>query len=417
MIMATARRVILHMIPFAGYDRGLLSGIARYSQIHGPWAFYVAGDNPGVPLPVPESRSGDLAGLDFLWGSMGNRSFPDLRQWKATGIIGRIQTPRLARRISASPLPVIWIDLSAEQLARRKRGPMVSEIRADSHTAGRLAAEHFLERGFRNFAFCGYEGRLWSLRRQEGFCGRLGEAGFPCDVYEPPSPQRNLSWDLERPQVIAWLQSLPKPAAVMACNDNRGRHLLEAGHDANLKIPDELAVAGVDNDEMICNLSNPPLSSVALNLESAGYQAAEHLDALMDDPKLPPRQILVEARWMITRRSTDVFAVEDAHVAAALRFIRTHAQTPIDNDDVVAQSGVSRRNLEIRFLKNLGRSIRQEIQRVRLARTKQLLAETNLSAEKIAALAGFSSLAYLSGVFHREEGITLSQFRQKTTLP
>jgi LacI family transcriptional regulator len=222
---------------------------------------------------------------------------------------------------------------------------------------------------------------------------------------------------LEQPRVIAWLKSLPKPVAVMACNDNRGRQILEAGHDANLEIPDELAVLGVDNDEMYCMLSNPPLSSVAMNLENAGYQAAEYLDTLMDDPKLPPRQIPVEARWVVSRRSTDVFAIEDPHVAAALRFIRSHSQNAIDNDDVVSQTGISRRGLEIRFLKSLGRSIRQEIQRVRLAQTKHLLAETNLSAEKIAQLAGFNSLAYLSNVFRREEGITLTHFRRQNTLP
>jgi LacI family transcriptional regulator len=415
--MATARRVVLLLIPFAGYDRGLLGGIARYSQVHGPWAFYLSGDYPGVPLPISESHSGELVGLEYLWGSMGNTTLPNLRRWGATGIIGRIQTPQLARRISATRLPVIRIDLSAEQISQHGGDSVVSEIRADSCAAGRLAAEHFLERGFRNFAFCGFEGRLWSDRRQEGFCERLQEAGFSCNIYEPLPRKRNLSWNLEQPRVISWLKSLPKPIAVMACNDNRGRQILEAGHESNLQIPDELAVVGVDNDEMICNLSNPPLSSVALNLESAGYQAAKFLDDLTDDPKLPPRQIMVEARWVVSRRSTDVFAIEDPHITAALRFIRAHAHDSIDNDDVVAQTGISRRGLEIRFIKTLGRSIRQEIQRVRLARTKQLLAETNLSAEKIAALTGFSSLAYLSNVFRREEGMTLTQFRLRTTLP
>jgi LacI family transcriptional regulator len=415
--MATARRVVLLLIPFAGYDRGLLGGIGRYSQVHGPWAFYLSGDYPGVPLPVSESHNGELVGLEYLWGSMGNTTLPNLRRWGATGIIGRIQTPQLARRISATRLPVIWIDMSAEQLARHGSDSSVSEIRANSHAAARLAAEHFLERGFRSFAFCGFAGRLWSDRRQEGFCERLAEAGYSCNVYEPLPRKPNMSWNNEEPRVISWLKSLPKPIAIMACNDNRGRQLLEAGHDANLQIPDELAVVGADNDEMICNLSNPPLSSVALNLESAGYQAADFLNALMDDPKLPPRQIPVEPRWVVSRRSTDVYAIEDPHVAAALRFIRTHAQSSIDNDDVVAQTNISRRGLEIRFVKNLGRSIRQEIQRVRLERTKQLLAETNLSAEKIALLTGFNSLAYLSNVFRREEGITLSQFRQQSTLP
>jgi LacI family transcriptional regulator len=154
-----------------------------------------------------------------------------------------------------------------------------------------------------------------------------------------------------------------------------------------------------------------------MNLERAGYQAAEFLDALMDNPKLPRRQIPVEPRWVVSRRSTDVFAIEDPHVAAALRFIRSHAPSAIDNDDVVAQTKISRRGLEIRFAKSLGRSIRQEIQRVRLERAKHLLAETNLTAEKVARLTGFNSLAYLSNVFRREEGKTISQFRVQSALP
>jgi LacI family transcriptional regulator len=294
---------------------------------------------------------------------------------------------------------------------------MVSEIHADSQGAGRLAAEHFLERGFRHFAFCGYAGRSWSDRRGEAFCQRLQEAGHTCHVYEPSSRKRNIAWNEELPRVVAWLKGLPKPVAIMACNDNRGRQILESCLGAHIQIPDETAVVGVDNDEMVCGLSNPPLSSVALNLEGAGFRAAELLDTLMENPKLPPRQIPVEARWVVCRRSTDVLAIEDPHVAAALRFIRSQAHKPLDIGDIVPQSGISRRGLEIRFQQILGRSIRQEIQRVRLVRTKQLLSETNLSAEKIAVLSGFGSSAYLRNVFHREEGITITEFRQRMATP
>ncbi len=217
--------------------------------------------------------------------------------------------------------------------------------------------------------------------------------------------------------VASWLESLPRPVAVVACSDIRGRQVLEAAVTQGLAVPDDVAVCGVDDDPMVCNLTNPPLSSVAFNLEQAGYRAAELLAGLMSGSVRAPRRIMVEALWVVARRSTDVFATDDRHVGKALRFIRDHAKQPISVDDVVEHAGPSRRGLEIRFREILGRSIRTEIQRARLSYTRQLLLETNLPAERIAALVGFSSLQYLSNVFRRETGMTLTQFRRRMRMP
>ena len=415
--MTETPRVVLMMVPFAGYDRGLLEGFARYTQLHRPWVFYLSGDYPEVPLPASDSLSGKFTGLEYVSGVLAATPLPSLRRWKATGVIGRIHSARIARKILAAGLPLIGIDLSQRQLAGEGPLSTISEIRADSARAGRLAAEHFLERGFRHFAFCGYAGRDWSQCRRQGYCERLTAAGFSCDVYQPARRQRGLSWQWEQPMVTSWLKSLPKPVAVMACNDIRGRQLLEAGLLAGLTVPDDVAVVGADDDHLICNLSNPPLSSVAFNLEQAGYQAAELLDGLMSGKIQQPRRVTVEALWVIPRRSSDVIALEDRHVATALRFIRDRAKQPIGVADVAKEAGISRRSLEIRFRRALGRSIRGEIQRVRLRHTKQLLLETNLPAQRIAALAGFSSLAYLSNVFRREVGMPLAQFRRRMRVP
>lgn len=405
------------MIPFAGYDRGLLEGISRYAQLHGPWVFFLSGDYPEVPLPTPDSVSGKFVGQEYMSSVVQNVSLPDLRRWGVDGIIGRIQSAKMAEKLLASGLPIIGIDLPEEQFARHNLLPKVSEVRADSQKAGQLAAEHFLERGFWNFAFCGYEGRVWSRHRQEGFCARLAEAGFSCQIYQPPSMKQGLSWKRELPSVTAWLKSLPQPVALMTCNDLRGRQVLEACLLAKLNVPEKVAVVGVDNDSLVCNLSNPPLSSVAVNLSQAGYQAAELLDGLMRRKQHRPERLLAEALWVVPRRSSDVIATEDVHVAAALRFIRDHAREPIGVDDVVEAAGVSRRGLEIRFQQVLGRSIRGEVERTRLALTKQLLVETNLSGERIAELSGFCGLSYLSTVFRRDSGMTLTEFRRRMRLP
>jgi LacI family transcriptional regulator len=203
----------------------------------------------------------------------------------------------------------------------------------------------------------------------------------------------------------------------MACNDVRGRQVIEAALAANLRVPDDVAVVGVDEDRLLCDMAYPPLSSVVLNLDRAGYQAAELLHGQMSGTIREPQRIPVEALWVMARRSTDIVAVEDRHLAAALRFIRDNFQQPITTDDVVGQLPISRRGLEIRMKRILGRSIHEEIQRSRLSWSKKLLVETELPAEKIAALSGFSSLSYMCSVFHRELDTTPAQYRRQFRAP
>jgi LacI family transcriptional regulator len=414
--MTKTPRVVLLMAPFAGFDRGLLEGISRYTQLHGPWMFYRPNDYPEVPWAASESVGGSLHGQEYL-SAGGGGLLRRLRQWKATGVIGRILNAATARKILACGLPAIGIDLPRSKGVRKGSLAKISEIRTDSHQAGCLAAQHFLDRGFRHFAFCGFAGRDWSDRRREGYCQRLQKAGCSCEVYRPVRPKRLLSWEEEQPGVVAWLKTLPTPVGVMACNDDRGRQVLEASLLAGLGVPDDVAVVGVDDDQVICNLSNPPLSSVVFNLAQAGYRAAELLEGLMAGKIRGPQEVVVEPLRVVARRSTEVIAVEDRHVARALRFIRDQVRQPIGVDDVVKAAGISRRGLEIRFRRALGRSIRSEIQRVRLAFVRQLLSETNLPAQRIAELAGFSSLPYLSNVFHREVGFTPAEYRRRSRSP
>ena len=190
--------------------------------------------------------------------------------------------------------------------------------------------------------------------------------------------------------------------------------MLESCLLAGLKVPEDVAVVGVDNDHLFGNLSNPPLSSVALNLSKAGYGAAELLDQLIHGKVRKPREVLIDPLWVVPRRSSDVIASDDSHLAAALRFIHQHAKEAIGVKNVVRQAGISRRGLEIRFQTILGRSIRAEIERVRLESDKQLLVETNLSVERIAALTGFCSLSHLGSTFRGDTGMTPGQYRRRT---
>jgi LacI family transcriptional regulator len=372
-----------------GYGRALLRGVVRYARLHGPWAFYIT--------------PGDL-----------RQVLPKMEEWGGTGIIARIETPQMAKAVLASKLPVITLDLNQEQLAPDNPLSQLPEVCPDSHKAGRLAAEHFLERGFRHFAFVGVWGDLpWAVRRGEGFAERLREADMTCNEFPVPQAAPNRRWGREQAILGHWLRALPKPVGVLACDDDRGRQVLEACRIAGLQVPEDAAVVGVDNDELLCELSDPPLSSVALNAEQAGYEAAALLDGLMSGRIRKPRRILVEPFGVVTRRSTDVLAMEDRQVARALRLIQDNAARAIGVVDVVLHVGCSRRTLELRFRQILGRSVNREIQQARLERARRLLAETNLSVGRVAEISGFGSANYLIRLFHRRVGLSPAAYREQ----
>lgn len=284
------------------------------------------------------------------------------------------------------------------------------QLTSDSEGAVRLAVEHLLEKGLRHFAFVGIAGKVWSDRRQQAFVQQIAEAGHEAHVYHCASRCRP-PWSREQAAMSRWLAALPKPVGVLACNDDRGREVLAACRQARLRVPEEVAVIGVDNDELLCDLSDPPLSSVALGAERAGFEAAALLDGLMAGRVKKPQRLVAAALGVVARRSTDVLHHEDPDVAAALRFIHDNAGQPIRVYDVVADSGDARRTLEIRFRQALGRSIHTEIQRTRLERARQLLLETDLPLPKVAQACGFGSPSYLASVFHRNLGVTPIKYR------
>ena len=233
------------------------AGIARYARLHGPWAFYLT---PGDLFQV----------------------LPKMEEWGGTGIIARIETPEIARAILTTRLPVIALDLKRDQLAADNPLSRLSEVCPDSHQAGRMAAEYLLAKRFEQFAFVGVaDDPPWSTRRQEGFAQCLATAGFSCHDYPLPRSSRERQWSREQPRMVRWLQSLPKPLGLLACDDDRGRQVLTACRVAGIQVPEDMAVIGVDNDEVLCDVSDPPLASVALDTEKAGYEAAALLDGLM----------------------------------------------------------------------------------------------------------------------------------------
>jgi LacI family transcriptional regulator len=275
-----------------------------------------------------------------------------------------------------------------------------------------MAAEHLMECGFSHFAFCGFDHFTWSQQRCASFRQTVERSGTPCYIYRQSQPGEAQSWTREYASIIDWLAGLPKPLGLMACNDDRGQQILEACKIAGYSVPEEIAVVGADNDQLECALTAPPLSSVSLNLEKAGYQTADAMDKLLQGKKTD--DIIVDPIQVVRRQSTDIVAVGDADVSTALRFIRENSDKSIQVNDVIQVLCVSRRTLYAKFHKALGRSVHDEIVRVRLARIKSLLTDTQLSISRIAKVMNFTGPDKLFRFFVRETGKTPTEFRKDT---
>jgi LacI family transcriptional regulator len=371
-----------------GFGRDVLLGVARYSRLNGPWSFHIT---PG----------------DY------KQAVPKMKQWGGTGIIARIANDRVAQEVISADVPTIAIGLTDEQMQPGSPLARFSEISTDAAEVARLAAEHLFSKQLRRFAYVGSEDRAWAHRREKAFYNYLTERGFSPHIYRQPKRPRDRDWEREQEYLANWISELPTPIGLFACDDDRGREVLEACSLAGMHVPEDVAVVGVDNDEVFCELSDPPLSSVAVNAEAAGYRAAALLDGMMRGRIRKPQRIVVEALGVVTRRSTEIVAVEDPDIAAALRFIHREQGRNISVESVVREVAVSRRNLEKRFRDSIGRTILEEIQLVRLERAKRLLVETTYPVSKIAVMAGFGSAGYFIQFFQKRVGKTPRKYRMQ----
>jgi LacI family transcriptional regulator len=340
---------------------------------------------------------------------------PRIISWQGEGIFSAgINSSWTARKILESGLPAITVENElADHLPAQPNGQdNIATVRTDSPSAGRIAAEYFLEQGFRHFAFCGVPDKSWSQQRKEGFCQRIQEAKLKCHIYPEPLLKKDNIWEKEKAALADWLNDLPKPVGLMACNDERSCELIEAANLAGVAIPEEISLIGVDNDELICNLSEPALSSIAFNTEKAGYEAAQLLDRLMDGEKMAGQKVIVETVGVVARKSTDVSAIPDSAVVAAIRFIQAHSAQMIRVDDVVNATPLSRRLVERRFRKTVGRSILNEIQRVHVESAAETLLKTDLPITQVAQKSGFSSATHLGVIFKQRMKMTPLAYRK-----
>jgi LacI family transcriptional regulator len=369
------------------YSKGLLKGISRYSRETGPWLFC------RMPLFYRETRG--IEGI-LNWA----------KEWKADGIIGQLYNDKDIGKIVEAGMPVIAQDF-------KERFAEIPNITGAYHEAGVIGAEYFLKKGFKNFAFYGFRDIVWSRERAEGFEERLKKAGHRVHYFEHKKSRSGELWYYKPSSLSKWLKSLPKPIALMACDDNQGQHITEACRHSGLRIPEEVAVLGVDNDETICELSDPPLSSIALDVEKAGYETARLLD-LMIRKKIPGfYDVVTRPTQVITRHSTDIYATNDEYIASSLKYIHQNIEKGLQVEDVVKQVPLSRRALEKRFREITGYPVYGYIFNLRIEKFIQKLLDTDMAVFEIAMDLGLGDGKNISRQFRQIKGCTPVEYRNR----
>ena len=379
------------------FGRDVLSGIAKYIHVHGPWSCYI------------EERE--------LHGGIPNW----LKQVPIKGVIARIDGRRTANELLRLGCPVIDVRASV-------RFDKIPAFVTDPRAVAQMAADFFLQAGFRHFAFCGYTGIPFSDERGEAFAAYLAARGYRTRLFSPPphsltAARRGVSLPLTELQAVeqrgleneravaAWLLKQQRPLALFACNDVCGQQVLNACREHGINVPGEVAVMGVDDDEVLCTISEPPLSSIKPDAERLGTQAAALLDAMMRGKRAHSGLVEIPPLWIVERASTDVVAIEDPVTVKALRFIRAHVADGINVKDVLTHVGCSRTDLGVRFRHWLKTSVRTEIVRLRLERACSLLRQTNLSLAQIARQCGFRDAPSFCRLFRRRRKQTPTRYR------
>ncbi len=381
--MEPTRRIALLLDRSLSFVRNVLRGIRAYAANRPQWIL-----RDGPPRQYVANR---------------------VQEWRPHGIIAGLVLPRVAHTLMRIEKPLVDTAFALPELN-------VPTVDVDHAAVGRMAAEYYLERKFVHFGFYGSESVCYARVEERAFRERLAEEGYAvssCHGDFLPDAKASALWKKSAQKTVRWLRQLPKPVAIFACEDTPVRYLADLCRRHGLEIPHDVALLGVGNDDLECRLGTPLLSSIAVPSQHIGYEAAALLDRLMAGQPAPRDPILLPPLHVVTRHSTDVLAVEDPIVQAALQHIRRHAGEPMRVADVAHALAVGRRDLERRFRRLLDRSVLEEIHKARLEVAAILLADTQLPISTVARRAGLASTRQLDGLFARLKGMTPTAFRRQ----
>jgi LacI family transcriptional regulator len=366
------------------FGRRVVRGISRFARGQGPWSIYV--EQRSIFDPPP----------------------PWLKRWHGEGIICNRATPEVDRAVRTTGVPVVDLGGPTDE-------PDAVQVLNNDAAIGRLAAEHLLGAGFRRLGFVGHSGVYWSDDRLGGFGRAATAAGATCEVFRPGGARRRRfnqpPWEEELGSMIAWLEGLQKPVGVMAANDFRAVQVLDAARQAGVAVPEQASVIGVDDEEVVAEAARPSLSTVIPAAEQIGFTAAETLALMMAGRRPELQQRRVDPLGIVTRQSTSALAIDDPFVAEAMKCIRENACGGIKVGDVLERVGMSRTALQRHMIESTGRGIHEHIAAAKVEVIKDLLARTDLSLPAIAERVGVTHATYLSTLFKRHTGMTLSDYR------
>jgi LacI family transcriptional regulator len=367
------------------WGRRIHEGIHHYSQRHGRWQLFVEARGMEEALALPHG-------------------------WRGDGVIARVSSRSMAHELSGEGLPDVHV--TGIQL----QGVTFPQVTNDLVASARVAADHFLDRGFRSFAYFSLQGLEYVAKHQQAFCESVSKSGFPCAVLAvDPVHGAEPDWNLDVAKLGAWLKTLPRPVAVLTWNPSSAREIIFASQAANLLVPEDVAVLSGTDDELLCELLDVDISALLVGAETIGFEAARILDLLMSGQKGPKKPVLVPPAGVVTRQSTDTLAISDRAVVKSVSFIRENLCQPLHVAEIAKHAGVSRRVLERRFQHHLARTPAEEIRRVRLRRAQELLLDTDMPIPELSEAAGFGSPEYMAYVFRQECNMTPVEYRRKFT--
>lgn len=373
---------------------GLMAGLSEYVRDKGNWQLIV-------------------------WPDSSQESLTFLKQRGCKGAFVSTQTAARAKELLRLDIPVIAVYSLQDMYSL----PFIS---ANSELVAKMACEYFIKKRFKNFAFFGITQARWSQERMEYFVKYVSRAGYEVNVFKEEQipitndfvPFTNLwinkTLNTGQERLVQWLKELPQPTAIFASCDILACHLSNIAKEVGLNIPDEISLLGVNNDQAICNICDPPLSSIALNFKKAGYNAARLLNKIISgQQKMQGQWIEIQPTHVESRISTDLFAIEDQDIVQVLKYIRQNSNKPLQVEDVANYICISKRSLQLKFRKALGRSIHDEIVQAHFDIAKAMLIDTNLSVDEIAAGSGFLYTSNMRRAFKQIAGMLPQKYRQQ----
>lgn len=383
--MATRKKVAVMVFGHSLYGREVAQGIARYTLNHADWDIHYEG-------------TADHSAVE--------RIIAAISDWPADGAIVEAMDKELAAAINAVQVPVVLVSGQFDD--------GVAVVCPDNRAVGISVAEYLIGRGLRSLAFCGVQGEAFSDHREEGFRKAALKAGItPSKLEYRYMASKSRDWISDYQAMVTWLQNLPRPTGLMACNDAVARDVVAVCFRFGIRVPDDLAIVGVDNDTVECSMSRVPLSSVKLPTSEIGFRAAQVLDGMMSGKQPRPSPICLAPTMVVTRQSSDTYMVANRELREALCYIREHAAEPITVADILRAVPVSRRWLEKQFQVVFGYTIRDEILRAHAEQAKRLLVDTDLKIATISQKSGYTQYQVFPHLFKQSTGMLPSEFRRR----